>query len=73
MSECCFIDQRWNVKVADFEHHKLEMMNRVKRTSQVSQVSPLDEESSFTDDPNMQVKYICSFTNDSDMQVRYIS
>ena len=58
MSESCFIDQRWNVKVADYEHHKLESENRAKRTSQVSQVSPItdeDEENSYIEDPNIQV------------------
>ena len=58
MSECCFIDQRWNVKVADYEHHTLEKINKTKRPSQISQVSPLDEESGEIEDPNIQVRGI---------------
>ncbi len=29
--ECCCIDQRWNVKISDWEHHRLETLSRGKR------------------------------------------
>lgn len=28
--ECCCIDQRWNVKITDWEHHRLEILSRGK-------------------------------------------
>lgn len=50
-SENCFIDQRWNVKVAEWENSKLETYHRTKKSSKAS-VSPLDVQI-FAEDPNI--------------------
>lgn len=53
-SECCFIDQRWNVRVADWENHKLDTMTKARRTSKTSVLpwTPLEEH----DDPNIMAR-----------------
>ena len=50
-SENCFVDQRWNVKVADWENNKLMTLHKVKRTSKTS-ISP-QETDVMEVDPNI--------------------
>ena len=56
-SESCLIDQRWNVRISDWEYHKIsDVQSQRRKRSRGSKISPLEEESDTEGDINMEAK-----------------
>ena len=55
-SESCHIDQRWNVRVSDWENYKLDTLSKSRRISKQS-VSPISVDD-YPDDPNVMARHL---------------